>query len=215
MDNNKYIALNFFSNKINIKIIGAGKGAAIKAKTFCTNGCSIEVLSRDFSEEILSLKDYNIKYIKGNYYKDFLVNCHIVLIAVDDKELCKTIIKDCEDLNKIYIDSTEFKNGMGVIPSQRNLNNLSFSVSTKVGVPKISKLLGDKIENSLKEYDEFTLYISKLRKRAKNEKLKKEIINFICTDDFKFFYDKNKDKIVFRMFFEESITNSIYAEDIN
>lgn len=213
MDNNKYIALNFFSNKIKIKIIGAGKGAFIKAKTFCTNGCSIEVLSKDFSEEILSLKDYNIKYIKGDYYKDFLVDAHIILIAVDDKDLCKVIIKDCESLNKIYIDSTEFKNGMGVIPSQRNLNNLSFSVSTKVGVPKISKLLGDKIEKSLKEYDEFTLYISRLRKKAKDQNLKKEIIGFICTEDFKFFHEKSKDEIVFRMFFGEVVTDNIYAKN--
>lgn len=213
MDDNKYIALNFFSNKIKIKIIGAGKGAFIKAKTFCTNGCSIEVLSKDFSEEFLNLKNYNVKYIKGNYYKDFLIDCHIVLIAVDDKDLCKTIIKDCEDLNKIYIDSTEFKNGMGVIPSQRNLNNLSFSVSTKVGVPKISKLLGNKIENSLKEYDEFTLYVSKLREKAKSEEFKKEIIDFICTEDFKFFYKKRKDKEVFTMFFGEDITKNIYRKD--
>lgn len=213
MDNDKYIALNFFSHKLRVKIIGGGKGAFIKAKTFCVNGCDVEILSKSFSKEILSLKDYKAKYIEGEYYKNFIIDAHIVLIAVDDKDLCKIIITDCEDLNKIYIDSTEFKNGMAVIPSQRNLKNLSFSVSTKVGVPKVSKLLGDKIEKTLKKYDDFTLYVSKLREKAKKEELKKEIIDFICTEDFKFFYEKGKDKEVFTMFFGEDITKNIYKKD--
>lgn len=210
MDNDKYIALNFFSHKLKVKIIGGGKGAFIKAKTFCINGCDVEILSKSFSKDILGFKDYKVKYIEGEYYKDFIIDAHIILIAVDDKELCKIIVEDCENLNKIYIDSTEFKNGMAVIPSQRNLENLSFSVSTKVGVPKISKLLGDKIEKSLKEYDEFTLYISKLRGKAKKQELKKEIIDFICTEDFKFFYEQGKDKKIFNMFFGEDVTENIY-----
>lgn len=210
MDNDKYIAINFFSNKLKVKIIGGGKGAFIKAKTFCVNGCNVEILSKSFSRDILDFKDYKVKYIEGEYYKDFIIDAHIVLIAVDDKDLCEAIIKDCKNLNKIYIDSTEFKNGMAVIPSQRNLKNLSFSVSTKVGVPKISKLLGDKIESSIKEYDDFTLYVSKLRKMAKKENLKKEIIDFICTEDFKFFYENKKDRAIFTMFFGENITKKIY-----
>lgn len=210
MDNDKYVALNFFSHKLKVKIIGGGKGAFIKAKTFCTNGCAVEILSKNFSEDILNLKNYNVTYIKGEYYKNFIIDAHIVLIAIDDKKLRESIVGDCENLNKIFIDCTEFKNGMAVIPSQRNLKNLSFSVSTKVGVPKISKLLGDKMENSLKEYDEFTFYVSRLRENAKKEKLKKEIVDFICTEDFKFFYEKGKDRKVFSMFFDECITQNIY-----
>ena len=210
MDNDKYVALNFFSHKLKVKIIGGGKGAFIKAKTFCTNGCAVEILSKNFSEDILNLKNYNIRYIKGEYYKNFIIDAHIVLIAIDDKKLRESIVGDCENLNKIFIDCTEFKNGMAVIPSQRNLKNLSFSVSTMVGVPKISKLLGDKMENSLKEYDEFTFYVSRLRENAKKEKLKKEIVDFICTEDFKFFYEKGKDRKVFSMFFDECITQNIY-----
>ena len=210
MDNDKYVALNFFYHKLKVKIIGGGKGAFIKAKTFCTKGCAGEILSKNFSEDILNLKNYNIRYIKGEYYKNFIIDAHIVLIAIDDKKLRESIVGDCENLNKIFIDCTEFKNGMAVIPSQRNLKNLSFSVSTKVGVPKISKLLGDKMENSLKEYDEFTFYVSRLRENAKKEKLKKEIVDFICTEDFKFFYEKGKDRKVFSMFFDECITQNIY-----
>jgi DNA-binding transcriptional regulator YiaG len=44
-------------------------------------------------------------------------------------------------MSKIYIDCSEFKNGMAVVPSQTNLNNLSFSLTTKVGAPVLSKML--------------------------------------------------------------------------
>ena len=44
----------------------------------------------------------------------------------------------------------------------------------------------------------------------KKEKLKKEIVDFICTEDFKFFYEKGKDRKVFSMFFDECITQNIY-----
>lgn len=212
MDNDKYIALNFISNKLKIKIIGGGRGAFIKAKAFCINGCSVEVLARDFSKEILSLKGYNIKYIKGEYYKGFINDGHIIIIAVDDEVLSKDIINQCKMLNKIYIDSTDYKRGMAVIPSQRNLKNLSFSIGTKVGAPKISKLLANKVELCLKDYDDFTLYIAKLREKAKKEELKKDIIDFICTEDFKFFYEKEKDKMIFNMFFGEIITKNIYGD---
>ena len=58
--------------------------------------------------------------------------------------------------------------------------------------------------------DEFTFYVSRLRENAKKEKLKKEIVDFICTEDFKFFYEKGKDRKVFSMFFDECITQNIY-----
>ena len=52
----KYLNLSFFGNKLNIGIIGAGRGAFIKAKTFLDKGCNVEVLALNFIEDFEELK---------------------------------------------------------------------------------------------------------------------------------------------------------------
>lgn len=91
--------------------------------------------------------------------------------------------------------------------SQGELKNIMYSVNTKVAVPKLSRLLLQKIKETLLEYDDFVLCASKIRKEAKNldDESKKIIIDFICSDDFKFFFDKGKEKLIIKMFFGNEI----------
>ena len=42
------------------------------------------------------------------------------------------------------------------------------------------------------------------------EEYKKEIIDFVCTEDFKFIYNIKKHKEVLTMFFNEDIINKLY-----
>ena len=59
-------------------------------------------------------------------------------------------------------------------------------------------------------YD-FIKFSSNIRKNAKNIKeLKNSVISFVCSEDFKYIYEKKKDKLVLEMFFEKEILNKIY-----
>lgn len=198
-----FVFLSLLSKKLNVGLIGGGKGGLIKAKTFINKGVNLWILSREFQEEFIFLQAKGAKLVKGEYCDEFLKDKHIVIIAIDDLETKEKIKAYCENNYKIYIDSTDFRNGMGVIPAQRETKNVSFSVHTKGGNPKASKLLLSKIEKELLGYDGFLEFINPIRAKAKNLKDKVEIISFINTEDFKFFYERGYIKEVLLLFFDQ------------
>ncbi|MGG7143497.1 NAD(P)-dependent oxidoreductase [Clostridium nigeriense] len=205
----EYTYLSIMSNKFNVGIIGGGKVGYIKSKNFLSKKCNVEVLSLNFVDDFEHIK--NIKLIKKGYYKEFIKDKHLVIIATDNKDLNLKIKKDCEEDYKIYIFAEDYLNSMAIAPVQRNLNNISFAVNTNYGNPKGSLMVAEKIIETLKKYDEFIGYSSLIRKSAKNiEEHKKQIIDFVCSEDFKYMYEKKKDKIVIEMFFGEEVLNKIY-----
>ncbi|MDV4149463.1 NAD(P)-dependent oxidoreductase [Clostridium sp. AL.422] len=208
-ENIDYTYLSLISRKTNIGVIGGGKVGYIKSKNFLSKNCNVEVLSIDFIEEFKKLD--NIKLIKNSYYKDFIKDKHIIVIATNDTFLNQRIKEDCEEAYKIYVYVEDYLESMAIVPVQRNLNNISFAVNTNYGNPKGSLMIAEKVIDTLREYDEFVGYSSLIRKSAKGivEK-KKDIINFVCSEDFKYIYEKKKDKIVLEMFFGKEVLNEIY-----
>lgn len=208
-----YSFVSLFSYKINIGVIGGGRAGFIKIKHFLKTGCYVEVISKDFCKEVISLCEEfkeRLILIKNQFDYEFLENKHLVLITIDDGEINDNIKKYCDKNYKIYIDSSSFKNGMGVIPVQRSLKNITFALNTKGGNPKGSVMLANKVQDLLEEYDDFIELTTKIRNKAiKISKYKKEIIDFISCDDFKFFYDNHKEELVLKLYFEEEILNKL------
>ncbi|NLL30799.1 MAG: NAD(P)-dependent oxidoreductase, partial [Clostridiales bacterium] len=72
-------------------------------------------------------------------------------------------------------------------------------------------ILESKIYSLLKNYDDFIGYSSCLREKAKLIKENKsQIITFICSEDFKYIYEKGKDKVVMELFFGKEIVSKLY-----
>ncbi len=206
-----YTYLSIISKKLNVGIVGGGKASYVKCKRFLENGCKVEVLSLDFIDEFYDLK--NIKLIKGAYNKKFIKDKHLVIIATNDENINLEIKKNCEDEFKIYIFASDYIKGMAVTPMQRQLKNITFALNTKNGNPKGAVMLSDKVFDILNNYDDFMEYSSKIRDKAKLiEKNKKEIINFVCSEDFRYIYIKRKDKIVLELFFGKEIVKKIYKD---
>lgn len=204
-----YTYLSIISSKLNVGIIGGGKVGYIKAKNFINKGCNVEVLALEFIDEFHKVESINL--IKSSYYKDFIKNKHIIIIATDNKQTNLEIKKDCEEEFKIYIYAEDYLKGMAVAPVQRESENISFAVNTKLGNPNGSIILAKKILEIITEYDDFIKFSSNIRKNAKNIKeLKNSVISFVCSEDFKYIYEKKKDKLVLEMFFEKEILNKIY-----
>ena len=152
-----YASLTLFGEKLNIGIIGAGRGALIKARNFYKKGSSIEILALDFLEEFKEFDENQVKLIRGSYYKDFIIDKHLIIIAIDDKETIKEIKSDCEKFFKIYINSSEFKKGMGVIPVSRESKNIAISINTKLGNPRGAVMIANNLLRTLKEFDNYML----------------------------------------------------------
>ena len=204
-----YTYLSLISKKTNVGVIGGGRVGYIKAKNFLSKNCNVEVLSLEFIREFEELD--NIKLIKNSYYKDFINNKHIIVIATNNNELNERIKDDCDKAYKIYIYVEDYLVSMAIAPVQRSLNNISFAVNTNYGNPKGALMIAEKTIEVLKEYDEFIGFLSVVRKSAKAiTENKSDIINFVCSEDFKYIYEKKKDKVVLEMFFGKEVLNKIY-----
>ena len=94
---------------------------------------------------------------------------------------------------------------MGVLPVQRESENLVFTINTKGGNPKASVFISNKIKEELKKYDDFVEFTTIVRNELKeNNKLKDEVLNFIFNDDFIFFFNKGKGNIILKMFYDKN-----------
>lgn len=206
-----YSYISLMSKKLRVGIIGAGRAGTIKAKHFVKNGCHVEVLSKTFNKEIIELakcSQESLKLITEEFNYEFINNKHLIIIAIDDEILKNEIKKYCETHYKIYVDSSDFSKGMGVIPVQRNTKNVTFALNTQYGNPKGALFLSRKVENLLKEYDAFMECTSKIRNKAKEiQEYKDDIIEFIASDEFKKAFDEGKSENVLRLKFPKDIVN--------
>jgi len=206
-----YSYISLISSKLRVGIIGGGKAGAIKTKHFVNNKCYVEVLSHTFNDEIIEMSKASIgrlKLIKDEFSYEFLKDKHIIIIAVDDKILKHIIKKYCDENYKIYIDSSHFTDGIGVVPIQRNTENITFALNTRYGNPKGAVLVSNKVKNLLEEYDDFIGFIGKIRTKAKEcPKYKNEILRLIADDDFKKSFDEDKYESVLRINFPKEIVD--------
>ena len=205
-----YAPITLFGEKLKIGVIGAGRGALIKVRNFYNKGSKIEVLALDFLEDFYKFNGDKVKLIKGNYNKDFILDKHLIIIAIDDDSVINEIKNDCEKLCKIYINSSKFKDGMGVIPVTRESKFITVAVNTKVGNPRGSVMVAESITKSLEEFDEYIRLTGEIRNSLFLDKeIKDDLLKFINSSDCKFFYNKDKIFEVFKLFYNEDIVSKI------
>ena len=205
-----YAPITLFGEKLKIGVIGAGRGALIKVRNFYNKGSKIEVLELDFLEDFYKFNGDKVKLIKGNYNKDFILDKHLIIIAIDNDSVINEIKDDCEKLCKIYINSSKFKDGMGVIPVTRESKFITVAVNTKVGNPRGSVMVAESITESLEEFDEYIRLTGEIRNSLFLDKeIKDDLLKFINSSDCKFFYNKDKIFEVFKLFYNEDIVSKI------
>ncbi|MBC2580767.1 NAD(P)-dependent oxidoreductase [Clostridium sp. DJ247] len=206
----EYTMLSLVSNKIKILIVGGGRAAFIKAKTFVKRGCIVTVLSKEFIAEFHELeKNNNLELVYGQYEKSYMLDKHIVVIATNCENTNQSIRSHCDEIAKLYVDCTIPDKGLCITPCQRESNNVFFGLHTLKGNPKMSVFLADKIDIELKKYKDFIEFTSSIRNKLRGYRDSKEILNFICSDDFYFFYIKGKHKTVLELFYDETVLESI------
>ena len=206
-----YSYISLISSKLRVGIIGGGKAGTIKTKHFINNKCYVEVLAHIFSEEIIELSKTSmgrLKLINEEFSYEFLGDKHIIIIALDEENLKNKIKKYCDENYKIYIDSSNFTDGMGVVPIQRSTENITFALNTRYGNPKGAVLVSNKVKDLLELYDDFIGFIGIIRNRAKEyPQYKNEILKFIGTNDFKKKFDEGKCESVLRINFPKEIVD--------
>lgn len=195
------VFLSVVSSKLNVLIVGGGRAGFIKAKTLRSRGCNVTVVSPKLSSEFKTLEKYgNITFIKDTYKREYIKDKHLIVIAVPE-EVAIEVKKHCEEEFKLYIACYSFREGIAVLPYQRSTKNMSFGLKSMNASPKTTRFIGEKIEKTLKEYDDFMEYSCSLREKLKRCEKREEILSFISSEDFYFFYIKNKQGLILKMFF--------------
>ncbi|MCR4943705.1 MAG: NAD(P)-dependent oxidoreductase [Clostridium sp.] len=201
-----YTFLSLLSNKINVGIIGLGKAGIIKAKHFLKENVKVSIIDKELAlKDLEPLKEFNnFKAECREYEKDFILDKHIIVIAVNDEKARERIKKDCDALSKIYIDCTNFKEGIAALPVQRETDNIIFGVNTRGGNPKASVMSANKALEILKDYDGFVELTTYYRNKFKEyPDLKEDALKFLFCDDFYFFFERGKAKKVMKLFYNE------------
>ncbi|MDK0703961.1 NAD(P)-dependent oxidoreductase [Clostridium perfringens] len=203
------VPINIISSKFHVKVIGGGKAATIKVKGLLEKGCYVHILSKEFSKEILDIKNKNLKLEKGTYYKEFIKDGHLIIIAVNESSLVHRISKDCEKEYKLYLNAANYKEGMVAIPYSRCYENLGFSISSKLGSPRITRAIGEEVSNIIKKNDIYSIKVAKIREKAKKEELKDNIIEIISSKEFKNALLEEKEYEYLRNLLGEELANSL------
>ncbi|NLK94775.1 MAG: NAD(P)-dependent oxidoreductase [Clostridiales bacterium] len=210
----EYTSLTLLSKKLNVGVIGSGKAGLIKAKSFISKGCNVSIIDNNkkaIEKSIIILgngNNYNIDL--KPYQKDFIYDKHIIIIAVNNKKLEETIKFHCNSLSKIYINTSDFTDGLAVLPMQVETEEILISINTKGGNPKGSMYIKEIIEKDINNYNEYIGFTTTVRNIIKIfPKIKDEVLSFIFSEDFKFFFHKGKGKEVFNIFYEE-VLNEYY-----
>lgn len=201
-----YAFISLIAQKINVIIIGGGRGGYIKAKSFLQKGYNVTVVSKEFDVKFDTLKD-DICLVKDIYKEEYILDKHLVIISTDNQAINKTIKLDCEKNYKIYLDSSSFKKGQFITPIEIKSDNIKVGLHTSVGSPKTSVFLGEKLKETIDEYDDFVKYIGTLRngilKLDGDRTFNLEIMSFVNSDDFYFFYKKNKHELILKLFWRD------------
>lgn len=201
-----YAFISLIAQKIKVIIIGGGQGGYIKAKSFLQKGYNVSIVSKEFDQRFKILGS-EVCLIQDIYKTRYILDKHLVIIATDDDTLNASIKEDCEKSYKVYLDSSNFREGQFITPVEIKSDNIKVGLHTSVGSPKTSVFLGKKLKGVIDEYDDFVEYIGNLRnnilKVAKNRKLNLEIMNFVNSDDFYFYYRKGKHELILKLFWRD------------
>lgn len=188
-----YSMISCISSRLRVGVVGYGRAGMIKAKHFIELGAYVEVISKDSCD--------NDNVIIREYDKTFILDKHLIIIAVDDATTRDRIKEDCDRYYKIYIDCTSFREGMAVVPMQYSCGSITCAINTNGGNPRASVFLMNKIKDQFSEYNEYIQVTTYIRNRVKSYNYKEQVLDFIFSEDFYFFIENNKWKQILSMFY--------------
>jgi len=179
-----YLFLSLLAETIHVLIVGGGKAAFMKAKSFSGRGCRVTVLAPEFRQEFTTLASARLSLQKGRYEASQLAGRHLVVIATNDDAVNRTIQNDCEQAAKLYLTCSDYRDGQFVTPIMRESDEAALALHTKAGSPRTSIFLAEKLQKQLAHYDNFIRFACELRQGLKGREDKNRIMERVNSDEF-------------------------------
>ena len=152
----------------NCVIVGGGKVALRKLEKLLPFNPKITVIAPFVCDEIKNNKSINI--LNRNFIDSDIEDAFMVISATDDNSLNSHIFELCQK-NNILINTVDNKEKCGFIfPALVKKDNLTVGISTSGKSPLYAKFLREKIEQSVDEKCDKTIFIlDKYRNLIKSE----------------------------------------------
>ncbi len=193
------------SPEIDVLILGGGRAAEIKGRSFLNQNIEPDIYSEEIESRFLKekIESGTISRI-SEYSHEIIGDYHIIIAATSDEKFNGEVLAECRKLKKLCLYGPEWRKGNIIVPMQISTENADISVSTKSGSPMTSVFISEKIRETAEKYDDFIDYAASLRKKIRrkfDEKKRYEIMKFINSDDFFFFFERGKADTVLKLFY--------------
>ncbi|MGL4731477.1 MAG: NAD(P)-dependent oxidoreductase [Clostridium sp.] len=195
-----YLALK--SKQLKVLIVGGGFAGFIKLKSFQEKGAKVRIISKSFSKELEEYaRDNEVELSYEDYNESLISKFHLIIIATSDDKLNEEIRKDCENNFKFYIDTTNGNKSFCTMPTTGQTSNMTFAIQTKGKSPKTSVFMRNLLSKSIKEYDEYVGFTVRLRNSIIDMDKKREVMSFVTSKDFLYFFNKGYGEKVLNLFY--------------
>lgn len=141
-----------------ILIVGGGQVAYRKAKAMLEFGASITLVSPEFTEEFIALKeksksDNEIELIYDVYDASYVINKFLVVAATSSRRVNKEVVRDC-NIHQILVNNVDGREKSDFItPAIYKNDDLTISISTGGSFPYLSKRMRMDMEEKYSKYN--------------------------------------------------------------
>ncbi len=199
-----FLCLSLRAENIRALIVGGGRAALIKARTFIERGCRVTILAPSVREEFAQFAPDCVEIRLASYDAAALAGHHLVVIATDDEAVNAQIQRDCEARDKLYLMCGDAQQGLFVTPVMRETEQAMIAVHTKAGSPRSALFLAEKLAERARQYDAFIAWIADIRQQIKGRGDKDEIMRALNSDAaFKLFMQGRQNEL-----FERSVSDT-------
>ena len=163
--------INVKLNNKNCLVVGAGNVSERKVKGLLESGANITVISPEFTEGILSLKEHpKLKLVAGEFQEDDLEGMFLVIIATNNKNLNSKIAALCNEKNILTNAADNPEMSSFFVPSVVRRGDLSIAVSTGGKSPALASKISSELLNRFDEkYEKYIYILGEVRDWAKAE----------------------------------------------
>jgi precorrin-2 dehydrogenase / sirohydrochlorin ferrochelatase len=148
-----------------ITVIGGGKVAYRKVKSFIAFGCTVKVISPKIINEFKNIED-KVILIRDFYKLDCIKNSFIVVAATDNRDLNKQIGLYCKEKNILCNVVDDPGLSSYIVPSIVKRGDLVISISTSGKSPSLaSKIKKDIEEQYSDDYEEYLNLLGDIRSK--------------------------------------------------
>jgi len=191
-----FLCLSLRAENIRALIVGGGRAALIKARTFIERGCHVTILAPFVREEFAQFDPDFVEIRIAPYDSAALAGHQLVVIATDDEAVNAQIQRDCEARDKLYVICSDAQQGLFVTPVMRETEQAMLAVHTKAGSPRSALFLAEKLAEHARQYDAFIAWIADIRQQIKGRGDKDDIMRALSTDAaFELFTQGRQDEL--------------------